>query len=438
MKILFLSGWGSAVPLAMLCEDAGHAVRFWIDDKDSKDVGDGFVRKIDDYKASMDWPDLVITDDTGMSKKTDPFREKGIPVIGGTKMTDALEQDRGAGQKLFKAVGLDVLESKEFKTMEEAISYVQDNPKPYVVKVSGKAQNDKTSTYVGQMEDGSDIIPVLEHMSEKMEKGVDGVEIQEKVDGIEVGISGFFNGDKFIGPCQVNFEHKKLMSWNCQSGIGPNTGEMGTTAYWMDQSIPLFQKIIKPMERPLKEMGYHGDFDINCIVVGDKLYPLEMTNRFGWPTLPMMLETLKENDLGEFFLALATGKEFDLETTYPVSLCVVIGVPPLPYMNEEIFEKYSKDMPVLFRDGAPPEGCYPGEAKKEDEQWRVAGSSGCLAVAAAGGYAIEECRQSAYAIAEQVIVPSKMVRDDIGRTTEEAYGKLKEMGLIGKKEEAAV
>ncbi len=437
MKILFLSGWGSSVPLAMTCEEAGHKIKFFVEDKDSQDVGDGFVPKVDDYKPHVDWAELVVTDDANLGKVNDSIREKGIPVLGGTKMTDILEDDRGMGQKLFKAAGLTVLESEEFKSIEEAISYVQDNPKAYVVKVSGKAQNDKTSTYVGQMEDGSDIIPVLEHMAEKMEKGVEGVQIQECCEGIEVGVSGFFNGEKFIGPCQVNFEHKSLMPWKTQKGIGPLTGEMGTTAYWMDQDIGLFKKVLAPMVKPLKGLGYHGDFDINCIVSEGKIYPLEMTNRFGWPTLPMQIEGLKDNDLAEFFLALATGKDFELETNYPVSLCVVIGVPPLPYMNDDIFEKYSKDMPVLFREGCP-EGLYPGEAKMVDGQWRVAGTSGCLAVAAACGHCIEDCKKEAYEIAEQAIVPNKMVREDIGRTTEDSMQQLQELGLIREYADASV
>lgn len=438
MKIGIFSGWGAAVPLGIHFLEYGHKVKMYIDDKDSSDVGNGFVDKVEDWKELLGGCDLLVCDDTHIAKFTDKFRDQGIPVIGGTVLTDALEEDRGMGQKLFKSVGLDVLESREFKTIEEAISYVQENPKPYVVKVSGVAQNDKTSTYVGQMDDGSDIVPVLEHMAEKLEKGVKGVEIQEKVEGIEVGISGFFNGEKFIGPCQVNFEHKALMPWSTQKGIGPLTGEMGTSAYWMDQTVPLFQKVLAPMVKPLKGLGYHGDFDINCIVSEGKIYPLEMTNRFGWPSLLMQLETLKDNDLAEFFMALATGKDFDLSVSDLVSLCVVIGVPPLPYFSDEIFDKYSKDMPVLFLDGQVPEGLYPGEAKKEGDQWKVAGTSGCLAVAAAGGHSIEECADQAYQIADQVIVPNKMVRNDIGSTTEEAYEELQELGLLGAREEVEI
>ena len=428
MKILFISNTGGSICLAMCCQDQGDEVRLFIKDKECKDIGDGFVPKVDDYASSLSWCDLVITDDTHLGKMNDSIREKGIPVIGGTELTDALEEDRGAGQKLFKAVGLDVLESKEFQSIEEAIAYVQDNPKPYVIKVSGKAQDDKTSTYVGEMDDGSDIVPVLEHMSAKMAKGVAGVEIQEKVEGIEVAISGFFNGEKFIGPCLTNLEHKKLMPWKTQAGMGPNTGEMGTAAFWHDQDCGLFRKVLAPLVRPLKEMGYRGAFDVNCIVHERTIYPLEMTTRFGWPTLPLMIETLKENNLGEFFMALASGKDFDLETTYPVSLCVVVGMPPLPYENREIFEKYGKGMPILFKEGVP-EGLYVGEAKLENDQWVVAGAYGYIAVAAAGGASIKDCREAAYAIADQVIVPSKMVREDIGRTSHEIYEKLRELDL---------
>lgn len=439
MKILFLSGWGGVTPLAMHCQDYGHKVKLFVrkeDEKDPGDVGDGFVQKVPDYKAHIDWADLVICDDTHFGKINDSIRAKGIPVIGGTTMTDALEEDRGAGQRLFKASGMDMLNSQEFKSIDDAIAYVQENPCPYVIKVSGTAQNNKMTTYVGQMEDGADIIPVLEHMNKRMGKGLTGVEIQEKTEGIEVGVSAFFNGKKFIGPCQVNFEHKRLMSWHTQQGIGPQTGEMGTSAYWLPRDIALFQKVIQPMEGVLRSMKYTGDFDINCIVSKGKIYPLEMTNRFGWPTLPLQLETLKENDLGEFFMALATGQDFDLQPTYPVSLCVVIGIPPLPYTSAELHEQYSQDLPILFEGGKPPEGVYPGECKMEDGQWVVASTGGSAAVAAAGGYSIEECAELAYDIAEKVIIPNRMIRDDIGRTTPKAYKSLETAGFLSVKEES--
>ncbi len=436
MKILFLSWWGASLPLAIHCQENGHEVKLFVDDKESKEVGDGFVPKVDDYKSHVEWADLVITDSTHLGSSNDAIREKGIPVIGGSKMTDALEEDRGMGQRLFESVGMESLESEEFKTIEETISYVQENPGKYVVKVSGAAQDDKSTTYVGQTEDGSDIISVLEHMEAKGIKKLEGVQVQECKEGIEVAITGFFNGDHFVGKCFVNFEHKKIMPWNTQQGIGPNTGEMGCSAFWMDQDIGLFKKVLKPMEKPLKKMGYRGAFDINCMVSEGKIYPLEMTNRFGWPTLPLMIETLKENDLAEFFYAIASGEDFELEISYPISLYVMVGAPPLPYISKDIFEKYTKGMPVLLMNGLE-EGIYPGEIKLEDDQWVVAGNEGCLVICAAGGYSIEECQTKAYELSDHVIVPNKMIRDDVGRTTDDAMDQLNKMGLLGIKEEVS-
>lgn len=435
MKILFLSGWGSALPLAMEMENQGHATRMWIEDKESQDVGDGFIVKLDDYKPSIEWADLVISDDSNLGKISDGLREKGIPVVGGSKMTDALEDDRHLGQKLFKSSGLTCPESTSFKDVEEAIAYIDENPKKYVIKLSGEAQNDKSTTYVGESEDGSDIMPMLKLMAEKFSKGLKSIELQENIDGMEVAVSAFFNGKEFIGPCQVNWEHKKLMPGTSACGWGPNTGEMGTTALWCSKDIELFKKLILPLASPLENMGYHGDFDVNAILAGDgKLYALEMTNRFGWPALPMQLETIKDNDLAEFFLALATGKDFDLHVSNPLSLCVVVGVPPLPYMNDDIFDKYSKDMPVIFKEGAPQDGMYPAECKLEDGSWKVAGTSGCLAVCASGGSDVPECSDRAYELVDQMIVPNKIVRNDIGKFTEESIEQLEEIGLISELE----
>lgn len=439
MNILFLSNTGCSSSLAIACQDQGHKVRLHIKYKDSKDVADGFVEKIDDYEGSLKWAQLVITDDTisFFGKLSDSLRDQGLPVIGGTKMTDALEDDRGAGQKLFKAVGFNILESNDFKTIEEAVMFVQENPGRYVVKCSGKAQEDKMTTYVGESDDGFDIIPVLEHMGDKMKK-LETVQIQKHVIGIEVAIGGFFNGKKFIGPCFANFEHKKIMSWKTQSGMGPNTGEMGTVGFWMDQDIELFKKILRPMVAPLSKMGYHGYFDINCIVVEEEgkpvIYPLEMTNRFGWPTLPLQVETLKDIDLGEFFMALAKGEDFEVAPSHPVSLCLVIGVPPLPYENKEIFERYSKGLPILFVEG-PSTGMHAYESKMEDGVWKVAGEFGYLMVCAAGGHSVKECQTAAYALADDVIVPNKMVRDDIGRLTEKAFRDLERFGLLSASKE---
>lgn len=435
MNILFISSDANSIPLATEMIEEGHDVLFW---SESKGEAEGFVPESKDYKDDLPWADLVICDCTGFGKINDAVRKRGIPVIGGTALSDAMEEDRGVGQKLFKALGMKVLESKEFKKIPEAIKYVQDNPKRYVVKVSGNVA-DKSLTYVGQLEDGRDIPPVLFHMEHRTGDGITSVEVQEAVSGTEVAIGGFFNGKDFLDPVLVNFEHKKLMpgdkfSPTAQSGLGPATCEMGTVGFWRDKGFRLYTETLERFVPVLAKMGYRGYFDINCIIEWNPLEsleqivrPLEMTCRFGWPTLPLQVETMKINDTGELFYGIATGKAEDFKVTHPYSVCVVLGVPPLPYINEEIADSMSTGMPILFKNPDQCEGIYPGDCRQEDGKWFMTGKTGYAVVTAAGGDSIQEARSRAYCAAANVVIPNLMMRFDIGETTEGAMASIKSL-----------
>lgn len=434
MKILFLSTEGNSFPLAMEMMEEGHEVKFFVKNEDEAKAGDGFVPKSKDYKGDISWADLVISDDTGFGQINDLIREKGTPVIGGTALSDALEEDRGIGQRIFSKLGFKTLESHEFKKISEAVQFVEKNPARYVVKVSGEAQEDKTLTYVSQLEDGRDIGPVLLHMEKK--KGISSIELQEAVTGTEVAIGGFFNGKDFLDPVLVNFEHKALMpgdkySPTQQKGIGPATGEMGTVGIWKDKGFKLYSETLEKFVPILKEEGYRGYFDINCIVQNDWenggyiIRPLEMTNRFGWPTLPLQMETMKINDLGELFYGIATGQAEDFKVTNQYSVCVVIGVPPLPYISEELAESMSNGMPIIFKNPDDKEGICPGDVYLEDEDWIITGKKGYACVCSAGGDSIQEARNSAYSKVQNIVIPNMMVRFDIGETTESALSSIK-------------
>lgn len=446
MNILFISSEGNCYPLAMEMVKQGNDCRFWVKNTDESGVEGGGVVLVKSYKDSVDWAELVISDDTCFGKILDGIREKGIPCVGGTALTDALEEDRGLGQRLFKAVGMETLDSEEFTSIPEAIAYVKKNPRAYVIKVSGKAQDDKTFTYVGETPDGMDIPPVLQHYEKRMAEGIESVEIQEKVQGIEVAVGGFFNGEDFLNPVCFNFEHKKLMPGPTASGTGPATGEMGTVHVWKDKGFVLYKETLERCIPMLKKEGYRGYFDINLIIVqelgvpGDSasdgfcIYPLEMTNRFGWPTLQIQLETMKINNLAEVFHGMASGNATDFGVSHIYSVGVVVGAPPLPYLNHELFEKYSEGMPVIFRDGYPPEGVIPGDIKEEDGQWTISGPKGYVCVCVGQSDDLEGARSAAYHLVDQVIVPNRMVRFDIGEHIPWQISSMKPLLEVAKEE----
>src|SRR5690606_38236381 len=181
-------------------------------------------------------------------------------------------------------------------SFDKAIAFVTENPGKYVIKPSGEAQNIKRLLFVGQEEDGSDVIRVLSAYKNIWQDEVKIFQLQKKVaSGVEVAVGGFFNGTEFITPININFEHKKLFPGE----LGVATGEMGTSMYWSGPN-KIFNATLKKMEGALAREKYVGYIDINCIVNGNGIYPLEFTSRFGYPTISIQNDGII-GSLGDFF-----------------------------------------------------------------------------------------------------------------------------------------
>src|SRR3990167_2317862 len=92
-KFLFVSLDGLIGDIAWQVVKEGHDVKYCIDEKEEKEVTDGFVTKVDDWKAEVDWADVIVFDDVlGQGEKAKKLREQGKKVIGGTHYTDKLEE----------------------------------------------------------------------------------------------------------------------------------------------------------------------------------------------------------------------------------------------------------------------------------------------------------------------------------------------------------
>ena len=164
MKYLFVSPEALSLDLAYAIQrEETNEVKFFINSPTEKDVGDGFVEKVDSWEDKLDWADIIVFDDIGFGKTADKLRTEGKRVVGGSTYTDRLENDRDFGHSELAKAGVSVLPSWRFSDFEEAIRFVQSNPSRYVIKPSGKAQNEKELLFVGQESDGNDVINVLAH-----------------------------------------------------------------------------------------------------------------------------------------------------------------------------------------------------------------------------------------------------------------------------------
>ena len=406
-NFLFFSYDGLIGDIAWQVVKEGHNVKYFIEAKDEKEVTDGFVEKINDFEKEVGWADIIIFDDVlGQGKMAQKLRKQGKLVIGGTAYCDMLEDDRTFGQEELRKYGVSIIPYQNFSSFDEAIEFVKKNPGRYVLKPSLEAQNIKGLLYIGEEEDGKDLLQVLGDYKKAWEKKIPSFQLQKRITGVEVAVGGFFNGKEFAYPINVNFEHKKLFPGN----LGPSTGEMGTLMFW---SAPnkIFNQTLKKMEPKLAEEGYVGYIDINCIVNNNGIYPLEWTARFGYPTINIQQEGIMM-PISDFFYELAKGelKQFKTRTGFQIGLRLV--VPPFPFDDPETFQVKSKDSVIIFN--KPPEGVHIEDVKMVNDEWIVTGTTGAVLVVCGLGTTVKQAQAQMYGRVKNIIIPHMYYRTDIG------------------------
>jgi len=407
-RFLFISKEGAIPDLALKVQAEGHDVRMSIADADEREVGDGFVEKVDDWRPYVEWADLIVFDYAEFGAHADQLREQGRCVVGGTSYTDRLEMDREFAQEQMKDAGLDTLPRWTFDSFDEAISFLKRSPQRVVVKPNGTAQTEKVLTFVGEDPSGRDVVALLEKLKKGWAKEIDSFQLQQHACGVEVAVGGFFNGKRFLLPACVNFEHKRMFTGE----IGPTTGEMGTVCFWEGKSQNrLVREGLLPMEAKLAEVGYRGYFDINFIATSDRLRPLECTPRFGYPTINLQIEGLL-SPWGELLLGMARGDSMTVVTKPGFQIAVVIAVPPFPFEDPAAFNKYSKGAVVLFN--GDPRGVHPCDVKLVEGDWVLTGTAGYAAVVTGAGQTVEAARKEVYGRIRNLVIPNMFYRTDIG------------------------
>jgi len=423
-KFLFVSLDGLISDTAWQVVKEGHEVKYFIKTAADKDIADGFVPKTENWEQEVDWADIVVFDDVlGQGKIAQRLRQKGKRVIGGTEYTDRLEDDRAFGQEELKRMGVNIIPYSYYSSFDEAIEYVRANPNRYVIKPSGEAQNLKRMLFVGEEEDGKDVIQVLEAYKNILKRKTIDFQLQKRISGVEVAVGAFFNGSQFVYPININFEHKKLFPGN----IGPSTGEMGTSMYWSG-SNKIFNATLQKLEAKLREEGYVGYIDINCIVNYNGIYPLEFTARFGYPTICIQQEGILM-PMGEFLLKLAEGQmtEFKAKKGFQVGVRIVVS--PYPFNDKETFEGYSKNTAILFKK-IDLNGIHIEDTKIVDGQWLIAGTSGVVLVVVGTGQTMRQAQAQVYTRIKNIMIPNMYFRTDIGDRWFEDCDKLHTWGYL--------
>ncbi len=421
MNILLIDDTACFIDFALRAAYDGHKVKVYMGkakDGSRNTVGDGLVEKVNTWEAWMRWADLILISDNVRNHRFTRYFKEGYPIFSSNLEGAKWELERGVGQELFKANGIEIANSTVFSDYDKAIAFVKSTKKRYVSKPTGDA--DKALSYVSKS--WEDMVYMLGRWK-KDGKLKSPFLLQEFVPGVEMAVGTWVGRNGFSSWVLENFEFKKLMPGDW----GVNTGEMGTVMRYVpfEKSL-LGQKVLLPLMAEAIRVGYTGYLDVAVIVKDSDggPMPLEVTSRFGWPLFN--IQQVLHHNTAEWMLDSLKGED----TFYPkgggdlTAAGFIMAIPPFPYSG---FSQESVSGYPIWGTEKVGRNFHPAEVKLENGQIVTAGTYVCIV--SGTDFTVEGAVDKAYKNVKKLIIPnSPIVRQDIGRKLEQQLPELQKRG----------
>ncbi|MGQ0557818.1 MAG: phosphoribosylamine--glycine ligase [Nitrospiraceae bacterium] len=265
----------------------------------------------------------------------DEFRKARLKVFGPTRNAARLEASKVFSKEVMAQAKIRTAQAKSFEKIEDALTYVERQTLPVVIKADGLAQ-------------GKGVIIATSHNQAKqaiidsMEKAVFGqagkqVLIEQFLDGEELTIMAFTDG-RTVVPMPPAQDHKRV--GNGDTGL--NTGGMGAycpaplgTTEIQDQ---VRREVLQPMVDAMARLGspFQGVLYAGLMMMGGTPYVLEFNARMGDPETQVVLPLLK-NDFVDVLEAVIEHRldQLPVEWHSDATVCVVMasGGYPGPYQQ---------------------------------------------------------------------------------------------------------
>jgi phosphoribosylamine--glycine ligase len=413
----------------MRLQDEGHEVRVLITEPGAQGTMAGLVDRAPNLKSGLAWIRQAANDgiilfesvSEGFGAQQDALRRQGFHVVGGSAYGDRLENDRAYAQDVLASLGFPQEHVWEFSDAASALEFLTFRPGRYVLKFCGP-DHASQDNYIGQMSDGSDIRAMLAARTGDAETFI----LMEFIDGIEMGIGAYFNGEDFLLPACLDWEHKRFFA----GGMGELTGEMGTVATF-DRSGAFFAETLAKLAPLLRNKEHIGYVNLNTIVNDRGIWPLEFTCRFGYPGFAV-LDPIQKTAWGDLFARMVTGIDCTIDTRAGFSVGVVLTTPPFPYSRKQVVEPIG--LPIQLNDVGAEDwrNLHYGEVGLQNDVLVTSGLYGWTMVVTGVAVTISEARSAAYHRLAKITVPNGRYRLDIGARLEACdFAQLEQLSVFG-------
>ena len=349
---------------------------------------------------------VVAPDDPLVLGCVDALEAAGVPCFGPEAKAAIIEGSKAFSKDLMKKYGIPTAKYETFTELDAALSYLDTQTAPIVVKADGLALG-KGVIIAETIEDAKTAATEMMAQGKFGESGK-CVVIEEFLTGPEVSVLAFTDGETMV-PMVSSMDHKRAMDGD----EGLNTGGMGTVApnpYYTDAVAQrCMEEIFLPTMRAMNAEGrtFRGCLYFGLMVTPDGPKVIEYNCRFGDPETQVVLPLL-ETDLLTIMQAVSEGrlKEVDVKFRKEHACCVVLASKGYPLSYEKGFE-------MTLPETAADEEIYIAGAKKDGEKLLTNGGRVLGAVARAE--TLPAAIEKAYALAERIHFDNAFYRKDIGQ-----------------------
>jgi len=314
--------------------DEGNEVKVWSKNREHKFVGEGIVNNSGTFWDLLYWvraghPSMMLFDSSGLGDLAEEARSRGVVVVCGGKFMDRLEKDRGFGFSVAEAIGCKLPPYEDFNSFEECLAFAREMTEDIPVYFKSDRFLDSDATHGSTSQE--ELVEYLEYIVRTY--GSHGkCMLQEKIDGIPLSTSRWWNGREWVGPITYTLEHKKFLAGD----VGPSTG-CSLNAVWFSYSeeAQVIQRTGWPnLEGLLRQkQAPPGLYDINSLVTPTgECYFLEWTPRLGYDSEMTSGRLIPK--LGRFLYAVATGGEVP-RCSDDLAYAIRLGVPPYPWEHSK-------------------------------------------------------------------------------------------------------
>ncbi|MFZ3131957.1 MAG: phosphoribosylamine--glycine ligase [Desulfosporosinus sp.] len=347
---------------------------------------------------------IVGPEDPLSSGIVDAFQEAGLRIFGPTQAAAQLEGSKSFAKTIMESAGVPTAKWKMFEDPEQAKTYVRTIGVPCVLKADGLAAG---KGVIVAMELESALQAVDEIMDGGFGTAGKKLVIEEFLEGQEISLLCFSDGVTAYPMVPVQ-DHKRAL----EGDLGLNTGGMGTYSpppiWTAELEANVMRDFVAPTLQVMRERGtpFQGVLFLGLILTEQGPKILEYNVRFGDPETQVVMKRLK-SDLLPILWACTEGRlsEVQLEWKEDVAVCVVMAAPGYPLT-------YAKGVPIRLPENHQDTVIF--HAGTGISEGQLLSTGGRVLGITAEGKTLQEAREKAYALVEQIDFPQAHFRRDIG------------------------